>query len=270
MAAHTIAFIGAGNMARSLIGGLLSDGYDPNRIWVACPTEQKLQELSSRFGVQTTQDNITAASSADVIVLAVKPQTIQTVVEEIKSVVQEQKTLMISIAAGMRVEKIQQWLETESPIVRCMPNTPALLRAGATALYANDQVSQQQKDISESIMRSVGVTVWLEDEADLDTVTALSGSGPAYFFLVIEAMQDAAEQLGLSSQDAKLLTLQTALGAARMALESDQDASVLREQVTSKGGTTEAALNVFKDGDLNHLFYQAIDAAKQRAAQLSE
>lgn len=265
-----ISFIGAGNMAVSLVSGLIDDGYPPEKICVSCPTSEKLATLHARFGIRTTTSNVEAVNGAEVVVMAVKPHVLQTVAEELSAALLNQPVLVISVAAGVKLAKIEKWLNGGAAIVRCMPNTPALVRTGATALFASPMVDEAQKEVAESIMRSVGVTVWLDDEGLLDTVTALSGSGPAYFFMVIEAMQHAATQQGLSPKEAKLLTLQTALGAARMALESDLDASQLREQVTSKGGTTEAAIQVFEQGDLLALFSKAMDAAKHRAAELNQ
>lgn len=264
-----ITFIGAGNMARSLIGGLVNDGYEPTSITVSCPTQSKLNDLHERFGVNIESNNVVAADNADVIVIAVKPKSVEQVILELANLINDKKPLLISIAAGVRIAKIQSWLSEQQPVVRVMPNTPALVRTGATALFANEMVSDEQRGIAESIMRSVGVALWIDTEEKLDIVTALSGSGPAYFFLIIEAMQLAAEQLGLEHETAKLLTLQTALGAARMALESNEEANVLREQVTSPGGTTQAAMTVFDNAQVKQIFYDAINAATERAAELS-
>lgn len=270
MAISRIAFIGAGNMANSLVGGLIADGYDPNCLCVSGPTQAKLDLFCEKYGVSCTTSNIDAAKNSDVIVLCVKPQTIRNVMEELSEVIEQRDPLIISIAAGIRCENIEQGQKARPAIVRCMPNTPALLGVGATALYANEKVTAAQKEVAESIMRSVGTTLWLDDELLLDVVTALSGSGPAYFFLIIESMQDAAIALGLPEKAAKLLTLQTALGAARMAFESPDSAEVLREKVTSPGGTTERALEVFKAGHLKELFADAIKQAAVRAEELSQ
>lgn len=268
MSAAKIAFIGAGNMANSLVGGLVEDGYDPGCLFLAGPTQARLNRFAEQYNVHCTTSNIDAAKHADIIVFCVKPQILPAVLAEISGVIAEQQPLVISIAAGVRCKQIEQWQQTRTAIVRCMPNTPALLRAGATALYANESVTETQKQSAESIMRSVGTTLWLDDESLLDVVTALSGSGPAYFFLVIEAMQEAAMALGLPENAAKLLTLQTALGAARMALESSDSAQTLREKVTSPGGTTERALEVLESGQLRELFAEAVKQATIRAKQL--
>lgn len=268
MTQSTIAFIGAGNMAGSLINGLISDGYDAQRILAADPNNAALAVLARRTGVRTTVDNAEAAA-ADVVVLAVKPQTLQGVAREIAPVVQRRRPLLISIAAGIREDALQGWLGGGVALVRTMPNTPAMIGAGATVLHAGPEVTEAQRDSAESILRSVGLTRWVEDEGLLDAVTALSGSGPAYFFLVMEAMEQAAVDLGLPTETARLLTLQTALGAARMAIESEEEPATLRRRVTSPGGTTERAVAVFEDGGLRELFGRALTAARDRSVELS-
>lgn len=265
----TVAFIGAGNMARSLIVGMLQDAGNL-QLRVSDPDQNQLDVIRS-YGSQifTSTDNAATIQGADVVVLAVKPQMMRTVIEPLQDLAQKQRPLFVSVAAGIREESLNAWLGGHLPIVRCMPNTPALVKAGATGLYANPQVSKEQRSLAESILRTVGITLWFEDEAKLDAVTAVSGSGPAYFFLVMEAMQAAAESLGLKSEDAQLLVVQTALGAARLALESDQKPAELRKQVTSKGGTTEAALNKLSAGGLVPLFAEALQAAAQRSKELA-
>jgi len=264
-----IAFIGAGNMARSLVGGLIADGWDPDRISVSDPDEGQISALRSHFPVATTTRNSQLVETSDVVVLAVKPQVIRDVAREISDAVQANRPLLISIAAGVRVADLMRWLGGDCALVRCMPNTPALVQSGATVLYASQAVSAQQKDLAESILRAVGLAVWIEDESLMDAVTALSGSGPAYFLLVIEALQEAGETLGLSPATARLLALQTAFGAAKMALESSEDAAVLRRQVTSPGGTTEKALGVLEDGGIRELFNKALAAARDRSRELA-
>lgn len=265
----TITFIGAGNMARSLIIGLLQDKANV-LLRVADPDPQQLDAIRQHWpDVQATQDNAEALQGADVVVLAVKPQVMREVLEPLADLAQRNRPLVISIAAGIREAALNQWLGGNLPIVRCMPNTPALVQTGATGLVANAQVSQAQRNLAESILRAVGITVWFAEEASIDSVTAVSGSGPAYFFLVMEAMQAAAQNLGMSAEDAQLLVVQTALGAARLALESGEPAAELRRKVTSKGGTTEAALKVLNDGGLPALFEQALQAAAQRSRELA-
>ncbi|MEW6353401.1 MAG: pyrroline-5-carboxylate reductase [Pseudomonadota bacterium] len=264
----TIAFIGAGNMAGSLIGGLIADHCAPERIWAADPSAERLDALRARFGVHTTVSNAEAARHAQVVVLAVKPQVLREVAQELAGTLQGQ--LVISIAAGVRVAALNAWLGGKAALVRAMPNTPALVQSGATALYANVRVSQAQASLAESILRAVGLTLWLQDETDMDAVTALSGSGPAYFFLVMEALENAAARLGLAREAARLLTLQTAFGAAKMALESAEDCATLRARVTSKGGTTEQALKILQEGGIQALFDDALCAAHARSIELAD
>lgn len=265
----TITFIGAGNMARSLIAGLIQDKADV-RLRVADPDQHQLDAIRKHWpDVLATTDNLEAMQGADVVVLAVKPQVMGEVVGSLQDIAQRGRPLFVSIAAGIREEALNRWLGGNLPIVRCMPNTPALVQCGATGLYANAQVSEDQRSLAESILRAVGVTLWFEEESKLDAVTAISGSGPAYFFLVMEAMQAAAEKLGIRTEDAHLLIVQTALGAARLALESDDPPAELRRKVTSKGGTTAAALQVLNDGGLADLFDKALQAAESRSRELA-
>ncbi|MCO6413661.1 MAG: pyrroline-5-carboxylate reductase [Thiogranum sp.] len=270
MTTPKLAFIGAGNMAHSMVGGLVADGWDPASIVVADPDNEQLISLSSRFPVSTTLDNREAAEGSDVILLAVKPQIVRNVAKDLSVSIQNKRPLVISIAAGIRAADLERWLGGRCPIVRCMPNTPALVQSGATALFANNNVSPPQKDLAESILRSVGLALWVEDEAMLDIVTALSGSGPAYFFLIIEILEQAATALGLQAKTARLLAVQTAFGAAKMALESSEDAALLRQRVTSPGGTTEMALSVLEEGQIRTLFHDALKAARDRAVALAE
>lgn len=269
MKQQTLGFIGAGNMAGSLIGGLVGEGYPAPYIWVSDVDAEKSQDLATRFGVGISADNVDVADRADVLVLAVKPQILQSVAEQIGASVRRGKPLVVSIAAGISEASLERWLGGGAAIVRCMPNTPALVRAGATALHGNASVSEAQKHLAEAIMRSVGLTVWVEREELLDAVTALSGSGPAYFFLFMEAMEQAAVNLGLERETARLLAQQTALGAARIAIESEEPPAELRRRVTSPGGTTERAIGTFERGGLADLVAQAMEAAAARAAELS-
>jgi pyrroline-5-carboxylate reductase len=264
-----LAFLGAGNMARSLIHGLLQQGHPPERIWASNHDAEKTQALQNEFQIHVTTDNIAAAKQAEVIIFAVKPQTLALVVPEVAAVLQQRKPLIISIAAGVRIAHFETWLGAHLPIVRCMPNTPALVQASATGLFASRDVLPESRDLAESLLRAVGLVVWLDDEKDLDVVTALSGSGPAYFFLVMEAMIAAGVELGLSPKTSQLLTLQTAVGAAHIAMQANGDIMQLRERVTSKGGTTERAIEVLEQGRLRQLFLHAISAATDRARELA-
>lgn len=269
MNAQSIAFIGGGNMARSLIGGLIADGYDAERVCAADPSAEQRERLAQDFGIRTTDDNTAAAAQSDIVLLAVKPQVMRDVAGKMADTVQQNRPLILSIAAGIREPALNRWLGGGVAVVRCMPNTPSLVQAGATGLYANPQVSDEQRHAAETVMRAVGLTVWVEDEASLDAVTALSGSGPAYFLLVMEALENAGTELGLSREQARLLSLQTAFGAAKMALESDEDAATLRRRVTSPGGTTERAIGILQQGGLEALFLQALTGARDRCGELS-
>ena len=265
-----ISFIGAGNMARSLAGGLVADGCPADQIRLADPNASQLQDLAASLGVRILDDNQAVVKDAEVVVLAVKPQVIREVARDLAPVLRHSQPLVISIAAGIRERDLRRWLGEGTAIVRTMPNTPALIQSGATALFANDQVSATQRDLAETILRAVGLTLWLTEESQLDAVTALSGSGPAYFFLLMEALQEAGTQLGLPTETARLLALQTAFGASRMALESDADAATLRNRVTSPGGTTEQALKVLEEGGLRTLVMRALEAAQRRSRELAD
>ncbi len=265
-----ICFIGGGNMASSLIGGLAGQHYPTDKIMVTDPDAEKLKALKQQYGIHTQTDNLKAVTDADVIVLAVKPQVLHAVSSHICPSIQQYRPLIISIAAGIRSTDIDRWLGNNNSIVRCMPNTPSLIQAGATGLYANMQCSEEQKQLADTILKAAGITLWVDNENLLDAVTAVSGSGPAYFFLFMEAMQAAGEKLGLDASSASLLARQTALGAARMAIESNDDPATLRERVTSKGGTTAAALASFEASQLHKIVEDALTAARDRAIELAD
>ena len=262
-----ITFIGCGNMGRSLIGGLIANGQSVNSITGTDINAEQRQTAASQFNIEVLEDNRQAIKDADIVVLAVKPQSMQETLQAITADLAQEKPLLISIAAGIQLSHLEQWAGEELAIVRSMPNTPALIQSGATALCANQFTSDTQRDLAEAIMRSVGLVLWLDDETLMDAVTALSGSGPAYYFLIMEVMEKAATQLGLSQEHARILTLQTAFGAAKMALESNHDAASLRKQVTSPGGTTEQALNVLMNGGIEDLFADALKAAQKRSTE---
>jgi len=263
-----IAFIGAGNMAASLIGGLRAKGLDASMIRASDPGEETRKRVSAEHGIETFADNAQAIDGVDVIVLAVKPQAMKIVCEALRPNLQPHQ-LVVSIAAGITCASMNNWLGAQ-PIVRCMPNTPALLRQGVSGLYATGQVSAGQRQQAEELLSAVGLALWLETEQQLDAVTAVSGSGPAYFFLLIEAMTAAGEKLGLPRETAAQLTLQTALGAAHMAVSSDVDAAELRRRVTSPAGTTEAAIKSFQAGGFEALVEKALGAAAHRSAEMAE
>ncbi len=265
-----ITFIGCGNMGRSLIGGLIANGLPENSITGTDINAEQRQTTASQYNIEMLEDNQQAIKDVDVVVLAVKPQSMEDTLKPIKETLSQKKPLLISVAAGIKLSDLGRWAGEDLAIVRVMPNTPALIQAGATALYANKNTSSAQCDLAETIMRSVGLALWLDDETLMDTVTALSGSGPAYYFLIMEVMEKAALQLGLPQEQARILTLQTAFGAAKMALESSHDAESLRKQVTSPGGTTEQALKVLIDGGIEDLFRDALKAAQKRSAELAD
>lgn len=267
---ENLTFIGAGNMARSLIGGLLATGYPADHLTATDTHRETLDKAAEAFYINTSQDNRAAIANADVVILAVKPQVMKTVACELADALSGRKPLVISIAAGISLHSLQSWLGKDLAIVRCMPNTPALLQQGATGLFANTQTSDEQKQLAETILSAVGLAVWVENESQLDAVTALSGSGPAYFFLMMEAMQSAGTALGLPDETARLLTLQTALGAAAMAQKSDEELAQLRKNVTSPGGTTEQAILSFEQDGFRSIVANALQAANKRSITLSE
>lgn len=265
-----IAFIGGGNMASSIIGGLLKQGnIKASQISVADPNLDQRQHLETQYGVQTHKQGNDAVANASIVILAVKPQVMKAVLESLSDAISNKQPLLISIAAGISLNSLQQWSGCHA-IVRCMPNTPALLGLGATGLTANNNVSTSQRQQAEQLLDAIGSTHWVDSERDLDAVTALSGSGPAYFFLMMEAMMSAGRQLGLDEETAKQLTLQTALGASHMALDADVDVAELRRRVTSPGGTTEQAILSFQREGFNEIVFDAMDAARNQSQKLSE
>ena len=268
MSKTRIAFIGAGNMAASLIGGLRAQGLDAAQIRASDPGAEQRAKLHAEHGISMFENNADAVEGADVVVLSVKPQAMKAVCEALKPSLKPGQ-LVVSIAAGITCASMHKWLGAQ-PIVRCMPNTPALLRQGVSGLYATHEVSAEQRQQAEQLLSAVGIALWLDSEAQLDAVTAVSGSGPAYFFLLIEAMTAAGEKLGLSREIASQLTLQTALGAAHMASSSDVDAAELRRRVTSPNGTTEAAIKSFQAGGFEALVEKALGAAAHRSAEMAE
>jgi pyrroline-5-carboxylate reductase len=263
-----IGFIGAGNMARALIGGLISSGVPGHNIYSYDLEASRLQDLCRDTGIAAASDNQQLIEQCDVVVLAVKPQAMHTMISDLQ--LTSHTPLFLSIAAGLRIAALCQWFGRDVPLVRAMPNTPALVRAGATGMAANASVSEDQREIAETIMRAVGITLWLDDESQLDAVTALSGSGPAYFFYLMEAMEQAGSQLGLSQEAARLLTVQTAFGAAKLALEVEEEPKTLRERVTSPGGTTEQAIKHLDNKQTRDILIAAVKAARDRSEQLAQ
>lgn len=267
---RTLAFIGAGNMSRSIIAGLIQAGYPAGRIIAANPSRPKLDELADQFGIRITQNNAEAAREADVIVLAVKPQLmaamLEALVAELGSLAGK---LLISIAAGIKVERLQEMAGGHSRIIRTMPNTPSLLGLGMTGLYAPSGIEQADRDFAEQMMQAVGKTLWVAQESGINGVIAAAGSAPAYFFLFMQGIAEEAEAMGFTPEQARLLVQQTALGAAAM-VEQNPELSLqaLREQVTSKGGTTAEAVKTFQEQGLKPLTSRAMQAAVTRAAEM--
>jgi len=264
-----LAFIGGGNMAAALIGGLIRQGLPSARIVVADPSAEQLDRLVRTYGVLPAADNAGAAAGAEAVILAVKPQQMRSACLALKPHVESARPLIISVAAGIPHAALARWFGAHLAIVRTMPNRPALSGFGATGLYAPPGVGAAGRALAESIMAAVSATVWVDHESQMDTVTALSGSGPAYFFLFMEALEAAAHERGLPSDIAHKLTLATAYGAARMARESQEPLAVLREQVTSQGGTTAAALAVLDAAGLRATVAHAVAAADRRSAELA-
>ena len=265
----TLAFIGAGNMARAIIGGLIKQGYPANKIWASEPDLSRIQDLQTQ-GLNVTDSNIDVVSNADVVVLAVKPQILKAVLLPLSEAAQQNRPLFISVAAGITSSSINRWLGGNQSVVRCMPNTPALVGLGASGLFANSDVSDEQRNQAEAVMSATGLTLWVEDEQQLHAITAVSGSGPAYYFLFMEAMISAGVQQGLTLDAATQLTLQTAKGAAEMALQSDVDPAELRHRVTSPNGTTEQAILAFQRHDLEGIVADAMGACATRSIAMAE
>ena len=265
-----IGFIGGGNMASSLLSGLIASGHSPQHLWVSDINPETLTTLAKNLNVNTSASNDELINAVDVVVLAVKPQTLGSVAKSAASLIQQKKSLVVSIAAGISQHSLSQWLGADTAIVRCMPNTPALVLTGATALHANVQVTPEQRNLAENIMRSVGIALWVNEESELDAVTAVSGSGPAYYFLLMEAMEKAALALGLNEVTARLLVQQTALGAAKIGLESSESPEQLRKRVTSPGGTTQKAIETFEQGGFTELVSKALHAARDRSIEMSK
>lgn len=264
-----LALLGGGNMGRALVGGLLRHGTRPEQIAVGESVAAARAALSADLGVTATADNQAAIGDAPVVVLAVKPQDAAAVLAPLRGILEQRRPLLLSVAAGIRVAALQRCCGAGVPVVRAMPNRPALLGAGATGLYAGPEVGAAQRALATRIMESVGEVVWVENEEALDAVTALSGSGPAYFFLLAELLAEAAVREGLSASAARRLAVATLHGAGLMAHSGDADLARLRAEVTSKGGTTEAALRAFEAGGLQPLVGQAVAAAARRSRELA-
>jgi pyrroline-5-carboxylate reductase len=265
-----IALLGGGNMGRALIGGLLRRGTRPEHISVGESFEAARDALSADFGIQATADNAVAVEAASVVVVAVKPQTAGTVVAALQPLLQRTRPLVISIAAGIRIAALESWCGAGVPVVRAMPNRPALVGAGATGLFAPTSVPSAKRELAEKVMQAVGEVVWVATEEHLDVVTALSGSGPAYFFLLAELLTQGAIDLGLEPSAARRLAIATLHGAGQLAHAGDGDLARMRAEVTSKGGTTEAAVKSFGEADLRGIVARALEAATHRSRELAE
>ncbi|MGS2722834.1 pyrroline-5-carboxylate reductase [Porticoccus sp. GXU_MW_L64] len=266
--APRIAFIGAGNMAGSLIGGLLASGHPADRVRASTRSEASAAQVAQQYGIDCGTDNSTLAAWADVLVLAVKPHMMQATCEPLAKALNHH-TLVISVAAGIPTGLIDQWLGGNRALVRCMPNTPSLLHSGASGLYANANVSANQQQQAQQLLQAVGTAEWVADEQLMDAVTAISGSGPAYYFLLMELMEKTGAELGLDRKTARRLTIQTALGAARMAAEGEHDPAELRRRVTSKNGTTDRAITTFLNEGLEDTIRKGMVGARDRGREMA-
>jgi pyrroline-5-carboxylate reductase len=267
---NRIAFVGGGNMATGLIGGLVARGTPPSAIVVADPDATQRARLEREYGVLSVPEAPAAVAGANTVILAVKPQLMAPVARSIAAAVSAARPLVISVAAGIRLQDLARWLGPGVTLIRTMPNRPALIGAGITALYAGPGVDATARQTAEAILAACGATVWVPDESQLDVVTAVSGSGPAYFFLLIECLEDAGIALGLDPATARKLALETARGSGRMAAEAAESPAELRAQVTSKGGTTAAALEVLETAGMRGTFAAAVAAAARRSTELAQ
>jgi pyrroline-5-carboxylate reductase len=265
-----IAIIGAGHMARGLAGGLIQSGAERERLAMTDTQAAALETVRAQFGIVVHASNAAAVRDAEVVLLAVKPQDMKSMLVELEPAIAKQRPLVISVAAGIRVAALRGWLGGHTRIVRCMPNGPALIGCGVTALYAQAQVSEADRAIAGQVLSTVGTIVWVEQEAQLDAVTAVSGSGPAYFFLLTEALETAARECGLPPQIARTLSIETAHGAGRLLQRRESAPAELRAQVASKGGTTEAALRELESADLRGIVSRAVAAAARRARDIAD
>lgn len=263
-----LGFIGAGNMNRAIIDGLLSAGVNPQHIAVSNRSEQKLGYFADR-GLTTSTSNTEVAALADVLILGVKPAQLLDVAQELKATCAATKPLVISVAAGVLTEQIAEVLGADTPIVRAMPNTPSTIGEGAAGLFANSLVNDGQRELAKTIIQACGIAVWVEQESLIDAVIAVAGSAPAYFFYILETMVDEAEKLGLNPKDAKALAVQTCLGGARLVQSTETDLATLRNNVTSPGGTTQAALASFKASGLDETLRAGMQAAVARAQEMA-
>ena len=271
---NKIAFIGAGNMNRAVIVGLINNGVEASSITVSNPSAPKREALAEQYNINQTASNIDAARDANIVVLGVKPHLIEEVCRNLAEQLDIEHKCFISVAAGTTMAQIQTALggdeHNQKSVIRAMPNTPSQLGLGVSGAFASSAVTDEQRVAADRLMKATGIVKWLEEESDIDNIIAVSGSGPAYFFLFMEAMAAEAERLGFSADEARALVQQTALGAANMVVENDITISELRENVTSKGGTTQAALKTFTDGGLPELVSSAMQSAIARAKEMAQ
>lgn len=266
----SLTFIGGGNLTNSLVKGILHHGYPPALITVSDPHPEKLTHFAHTFGIHTQPNNHQAITYSDIVILAVKPTQIKTICQEIRAALPMKQPLIISVAAGITLSHLLEWLGGDTAIIRAMPNTASQVLQGVTGLCANKYVTEKQCQLADELFQAVGITAWFTEEDLLNVVTALSGSGTAYYLLFMEAMADAASELGLNPEIAKLFSLHTALGAAKLATTRPCHLRELREQVTSPNGTTAKALHVLETADIRHLLQQAMQAAYTRSIELSK
>lgn len=270
LAAKKITFIGAGNMASAIFKGMLANGYPADHITATAPDEKALLALRHELCIHTTTDNVAAIADAEVVVLAVKPQIMKAVCAELREQAMKTRPLFISVAAGLHASTLNDWLGGEQAIVRCMPNTPSLVKTGASGLFALPSVSPEQQSFTDQLLSGIGIVEWVVEESLLDVVTAISGSGPAYFFMVFEMMEKAAIELGMPAEAARRLILQTGLGAVRMAQETGDEFEQLKRNVMSPKGTTERAIHTFEEEGIEALFLKAMKACADRAVEMSQ
>ena len=268
-----VVFIGGGNMASSIIAGMLASGWAKESIAVSDPDELALKKITDHNDISNMfTDNCEAIDSSEVVILAVKPQSSKKALESFQSALKkkEKRVLLISIVAGLNINNINEWTDNTCAVVRCMPNIPARVQQGITALCASKETTQKHRDLSEVILSTVGQPIWVNNESMIDVVTAISGSGPAYFFYFFDAMEQAAVELGLSQDDAKKLVRQTAYGSLKLSESSSEEFTQLIGQVSSKGGTTERALEIFDRKDFKRIIKEAIKAAQERSVEISK
>lgn len=265
-----IRFVGAGNMAASLMGGLISKGITASQITASDPGQNQRDYIEKQFQIQTFDDNNAHFGMPDMVIIAVKPQIMKQVLADVADNIQHTHPLVISVAAGITTDQIAQWLGLDLPIVRAMPNTPALIGQGAIGMYANQLVTKEQLQMTEQVMDAVGTSIWVTEEGNIDAVTALSGSGPAYFFMFMQYLQQAGQKLGLSETNAALLAKKTAIGSALLAERSPESLQQLKDRVTSPNGTTAAALDSFEASHIEQVIEQALTAANNRSISLSK